>query len=315
MGDAHSVLMAGVIMGLPKSDNDLTPYLRDMRRHPVLERSRERRLAQVMRLARRAQARLRRLPAGPDREQHLRSWQRRYHAAREEFILGHLRLVIHVARGYLHHGLALTDLIQEGNVGLMRAVEKFDPDHGARFSTYAFWWIKQSIQRAIATRGSMIRIPVHKLEQRRKVIRAAGDLARSLSRAPSPAEIARRLRLSVETVQEILELVPEPRSLEDLSREDGPHALDSLADPSAASPLREARVRELHTRITSVLNSLSPRNAEVVRLRFGIGRKRAHTLAEIGQRLKRSRVRVRQIEAEALRTLRAAHALEGLSDG
>ncbi len=296
-------------------DSDLTAYLRDVREHAVLDPRREKTLARRMRQARRAVARLRRLPAGPARDRRIRAWQERYHAAREEFTLGHLRLVVHVARGYLRHGLPLTDLVQEGNVGLMRAVEKYDPGRGTRFSTYAFWWIKQALQRAIATRGHLIRIPVHKLEQRRKILKATGELTRCLGRAPSPGEIARRLRLAEETVREILELVPEPRSLEELGSEEGPHPLESLADPTAASPLREARMRELHEQITRVLNALGERNAEVMRLRFGIGRGRAHTLAEIGRRMKLSRERVRQIEADALRALRASGTLRRLGEG
>jgi len=287
-------------------ESGLPLYLRDMRVYEVLDRAGEQELARRMRHAGRGVARVSRLRPGRARAQRLRYWQDRYDHARHEFTQGHLRLVIHVAKTYLGHGLSLQDLIQEGNLGLMRAVEKFEPERGFKFSTYAFWWIKQSIQRALAYKSAMIRIPMQKQEWRRKVMRASADLMLETDRQPTPAEIAQRLSLPEAAVREALSLVGEPLSFEDMSGDDQPLALESIADPTASSPFTRASQRESIERIDSTLKRLRPRQEQVMRLRFGIGRSRSHTLAEIGRRLKLSRERIRQIEAEALRMLRTS---------
>jgi RNA polymerase primary sigma factor len=287
-------------------ESGLPLYLRDMRVYEVLDRAGEQELARRMRHAGRGVARVSRLRPGRARTQRLRYWQDRYDHARHEFTQGHLRLVIHVAKTFLGHGLSLQDLIQEGNLGLMRAVEKFEPERGFKFSTYAFWWIKQSIQRALAYKSAMIRIPMQKQEWRRKVMRASAELMLENDRQPTPAEIAQRLSLPEPTVREALSLVGEPLSFEDMSGDDQPLALESIADPTASSPFAHASQREHAERIDSTLKRLRPRQEQVMRLRFGIGRSRSHTLAEIGRRLKLSRERIRQIEAEALRMLRTS---------
>jgi RNA polymerase primary sigma factor len=297
-----------------KTEALLTPYMQDMRLHPLIDSESERMLSREMRKARRALERLRKQPEGPNRDRRIQAWTRRYEEARQAFTVGHLRLVVHVAKNYSHHGLALTDLIQEGNLGLMRAVEKFDPEMGNKFSTYAYWWIKQAIHRAIANKGNLIRIPMHKHERRRKVAKAAGELARELGREATPREISRRIRMSLDEVKDVLNLVSEPRFLEDLRFEDGPEVLDTFEDPHAGSPFQEARVQQLHDKISAILASLCPRDAEVMRLRYGIGKRRSHTLAEIGQRMNLSRERIRQIEAQSLRTLQSSAGLDEILD-
>jgi RNA polymerase primary sigma factor len=306
--------MTTMIMRNEKNDAGLAPYMRDLRTHDLIDGSRERELSREMRKAQRALERLDKLPEGPNRNQRIRAWTRRYDEARQAFVEAHLRLVIHVAKSYSHHGLAFLDLIQEGNLGLIRAVEKFDPEMGNKFSTYAYWWIKQSIHRAIANKGGLIRIPMHRHEQRRKIVKAVGSLTRDLGREPTPAEIAGRTKLTLDQVEDTLNLVAEPHSLEDMQAEDGPNVLETLEDPSAASPYRETRIQQLHERISDILARLRPRHAEVMRLRYGIGKQRSHTLAEIGRRMKLSRERIRQIEAESIRAIKSTEGLEGLLD-
>jgi RNA polymerase primary sigma factor len=286
-------------------ESGLPLYLRDMRVYKVLDAAGEQRLARTMARALRAVQRLERLPASPRRDERLDLWRHRYDAARQDFIRGHLRLVIHVAKKFTGNGLSLQDLIQEGNVGLMRAVEKFEPERGHKFSTYAFWWIKQAIQRALAYKSAMIRVPIQKQEWRRKVGRAMAELHQDLDREPTPSEIARRIRMPVDRVREALSLVSEPLSFEDMAGDDRRLPLDSIADPGAVSPDEAAEQQQMSDRLAETLKRLRPRHEQVMRLRYGIGRDRAHTLAEIGRRLKLSRERIRQIEAESLRTLRS----------
>ena len=289
---------------LQASENGLPLYLRDMRDYKVLDRESEQTLAWRMRHASRAVARIQRLTPGRRRDRRLRYWQEQHQQARQDFILGHLRLVIHVAKTFHGRGLSLQDLIQEGNIGLMRAVEKFEPERGFKFSTYAFWWIKQAIQRALAYKAAMIRIPMQKQEWRRKILRASVDLIMELGREPTPAEIAERVKISEDRVREALALVSEPLSFEEMASDHQLPPLEALADPRGESPFAEASAGETQARIATTLNRLRPRHQQVMRMRFGIGRSRSHTLAEIGRRLKLSRERIRQIEADALRVLR-----------
>ncbi len=227
--------------------------------------------------------------------------------ARNALILANLRLVVHIAKKYVNNGLSFMDLIQEGNVGLMRAVEKFEHERGNKFSTYAFWWIKQGVERAIADKAKVIRIPVHVNEKLRKVKRTARDLGESLGRRPTAAEIAHHLRIPVATVDEVLSVVQEPQPLEDVRRDGTGYDLSkTVADPQSVSPLELASEREIKDRLASVLGQLTPREEEIVRLRFGIGREAAMTLEEIGKVLGLSRERVRQIEAIALGKIQAS---------
>ena len=235
--------------------------------------------------------------------------------ARDALILANLRLVVHIAKKYLNHGISFMDLIQEGNIGLMKAVEKFEYERGNKFSTYAYWWIKQAIERAIADKARIIRIPVHVNEKIKKIARVSRELAETLGRKPTPQEIARKLRMPVAKVEEILGVVQEPQALEDLSADDdAPGLLRFVADPNAVSPLEKTVDRELKEKVESTLRVLNSREEEIVRLRFGIGREMPYTLEEIGRVMGLSRERVRQIEATALKKIQSAGECRDLKD-
>ena len=235
-----------------------------------------------------------------------REHKRHVNHARDALILANLRLVVHIAKKYLNHGISFMDLIQEGNIGLMKAVEKFEYERGNKFSTYAYWWIKQAIERAIADKGRVIRIPVHVNEKIKKISRISKELAETLGRRPTPAEIARKLSMPVSKVEEIIGVVPEPQALEDMSSDDdSPGLLRFIADPNAPCPLERTVDRELREKVEMTLKVLTPREEEIIRLRFGIGRDMPYTLEEIGRVMGLSRERVRQIEAAALKRVQA----------
>jgi RNA polymerase primary sigma factor len=242
-----------------------------------------------------------------------RTEKRNLDRARDAMIVANLRLVVHIAKRYDDSGVSFLDLIQEGNIGLMKAVEKFEHNHGCRFSTYAFWWIKQAIDRSITDKGKIIRIPVNLNEKRKWTFRAAGELRQKLGRWPTAEEVAGTVRLPIDKVRGVLSLVREPQSIEELSDDDGsPDVLDTVEDPGASSPFTQTARREAKERIEETLRSLKPREEKVIRMRFGIGSADAYTLEEIGLRLKLSRERVRQIEASALKKLKTADALSDL---
>jgi RNA polymerase sigma factor (sigma-70 family) len=244
-----------------------------------------------------------------------REHKRHVDHARDALILANLRLVVHIAKKYLNHGISFMDLIQEGNIGLMKAVEKFEYERGNKFSTYAYWWIKQAIERAIADKARIIRIPVHVNEKIKKIARVSRELGETLGRKPTPQEIAKKLRMPVVKVEEILGVVQEPQALEDLSADDdSPGLLRFVADPNAVSPLERTVDRELREKIESTLRVLNPREEEIVRLRFGIGRDMPYTLEEIGRVMGLSRERVRQIEATALKKIQSAQECKDLRE-
>ncbi len=244
-----------------------------------------------------------------------REHKRHVDHARDALILANLRLVVHIAKKYLNHGISFMDLIQEGNIGLMKAVEKFEYERGNKFSTYAYWWIKQAIERAIADKARIIRIPVHVNEKIKKIARVSRELGETLGRKPTPQEIAKKLRMPVVKVEEILGVVQEPQALEDLSADDdSPGLLRFVADPNAVSPLERTVDRELREKIESTLRVLNPREEEIIRLRFGIGRDMPYTLEEIGRVMGLSRERVRQIEATALKKIQSAQECKDLRE-
>ena len=236
-----------------------------------------------------------------------RAHKRHVDHARDALILANLRLVVHIAKKYLNHGISFMDLIQEGNIGLMKAVEKFEYERGNKFSTYAYWWIKQAIERAIADKARVIRIPVHVNEKIKKISRVARELSETLGRKPTPPEIAKKLRMPVPKVEEILGVVQDPQALEDMSGDDdAPSLLRFVADPNAPCPLERTVDRELREKVEKTLKVLSSREEDIIRLRFGIGREMPYTLEEIGRVMSLSRERVRQIEAAALKKIQQA---------
>ena len=260
-------------------DDPVRMYLKEIGRVPLLTAEEEVDLAQ-------------RMEAGDE-------------SARHRLEEANLRLVVSIAKRYVGRGMLFLDLIQEGNLGLLKAVEKFDYSKGYKFSTYATWWIRQAITRAIADQARTIRIPVHMVETINKYIRISRQLLQELGRDPTPEEIAKHMGLSALRVREIMKIAQEPVSLETpIGEEEDSHLGDFIEDEAALDPADAASMMLLKEQIADVLKTLAPREAEVLRLRFGLEDGRSRTLEEVGQSFGVTRERIRQIEAKALRKLR-----------
>jgi len=287
------------------SDDTIGLYLREMARVPLLRIEEEIRLAKALEAGRGAQRTLDNDGSDPVRRQELQRQIEEGLAAREHLIKANTRLVVSIAKKYMGRGVPFLDLIQEGNLGLMKAVEKFDYTRGYRFSTYATWWIRQTITRAIADQGRTIRVPVHMSDRIRRLYNTARELEQEHGRRPTPEEIADVMDMEPRKVQWMLRVSWRPLSLEQPVGEEEDSELGSfIEDDSSPTPTQTVYRYLLGEKIEEMLGTLNPREARILRLRFGLNNGRMHTLEEVGRKFGLTRERIRQIEGRALRRLR-----------
>ena len=291
-------------------DDPVRMYLKEIGKVPLLTADQEVELATAMTAGREAKERLDEAEANgetlPAEElAQLKKQVKAGERAKQQLAEANLRLVVSIAKRYVGRGMLFLDLIQEGNLGLIKAVEKFDYTKGYKFSTYATWWIRQAITRAIADQARTIRIPVHMVETINKVIRVSRQLLQELGHDPSPEEISEEMNMPVDKVREILKIAQEPVSLETpIGEEEDSHLGDFIPDEAASEPSEAASFTLLKEQLVDVLSTLTPREEKVLKLRFGIEDGRTRTLEEVGKEFNVTRERIRQIEAKALRKLR-----------
>jgi len=301
-------------------DDPVRMYLKEIGKVDLLTPEREVELAQAMGAGAAAKEQLAELeksgePIPEETLKELRKTVKRGERAKQSLAEANLRLVVSIAKRYVGRGMLFLDLIQEGNLGLIKAVEKFDFTKGFKFSTYATWWIRQAITRAIADQARTIRIPVHMVETINKVIRVNRQLLQELGHDPTPEETAEEMGMPVEKVREILKIAQEPVSLETpIGEEEDSHLGDFIEDDNASEPSEAASFTLLKEQLVDVLSTLTPREEKVLRLRFGIEDGRTRTLEEVGKEFNVTRERIRQIEAKALRKLRHPSRSKKLKD-
>ena len=302
------------------TDDPVRMYLKEIGKVNLLSSDEEIELAQAMAAGADAKTQLEELEAaGEEIPQELRTELNKLikkgERAKQRLAEANLRLVVSIAKRYVGRGMQFLDLIQEGNLGLIKAVEKFDYTKGYKFSTYATWWIRQAITRAIADQARTIRIPVHMVETINKVIRVSRQLLQELGHDPTPEEIAAEMNMPVERVREILKIAQEPVSLETpIGEEEDSHLGDFIPDEDASEPAEAASFTLLKEQLVEVLSTLTPREEKVLKLRFGIEDGRTRTLEEVGKEFNVTRERIRQIEAKALRKLRHPSRSKKLKD-
>ncbi len=302
------------------TDDPVRMYLKEIGKVNLLTSEEEVELAQAMTAGTAAQEQLDELKeSGEEIPEELRleleKTIKKGERARQRLAEANLRLVVSIAKRYVGRGMQFLDLIQEGNLGLIKAVEKFDYVKGFKFSTYATWWIRQAITRAIADQARTIRIPVHMVETINKVIRVSRQLLQELGHDPTPEEIAEEMNMPAERVREILKIAQEPVSLETpIGEEEDSHLGDFIPDEDASEPAEAASFTLLKEQLVEVLSTLTPREEKVLKLRFGIEDGRTRTLEEVGKEFNVTRERIRQIEAKALRKLRHPSRSKKLKD-
>ncbi len=290
-------------------------YLKDMARVPLLSHPEELEIAKAIEAGRDARKELVAGCLDPVLASQLEQAVAAGQTAREHLIKANTRLVVSIAKRYTGHGIALLDLIQEGNLGLMKAVGKFDYKRGFRFSTYATWWIRQTITRSIADQSRTIRLPVHMADRIRSIYKINHELEQKLGRAPTTEELAEELKLSVKKVQWILKVSWLPLSLESPVGDDEESELGMfIEDEFSPTPLQSAYQTMLKEKLVEVLGTLSPREARIIQMRFGLGDGNVYTLEEVGQKFGLTRERIRQIEGKALRRLRHPRRARQLRD-